>query len=297
MLKSVLSTSSESVSAGQRLGEVLGGRPQRLDRRLGDRHERAQLVLEDRRRLRRELLEALSAGARPSAAGSSSPSVGPSTSESVVGLLERGVGLAQRRRQQGAASPSGSPARWRTSGRRGWTRRRTGPAGCRCRRSPRRAGGSCGSSGGCVVALLELAVDALEVARERVEALERRRELLGVAVETLARAADQQLEVVARVGVETGEELVGVDGRLLWDSGSAPPSGSSPADGLPGSSAIVMSLSAVFGPQQRGRVAIDRRVLLLDLHLHDGLAVDAASRCRSRRSTRRRPGSSGPGPA
>src|SRR3712207_8955846 len=51
------------------------------------------------------------------------------------------------------------------------------------------------------------------VARARLEALERRGEVVAAALEAAARAVEQQAQVVARVAVERGEDLVELDVR------------------------------------------------------------------------------------
>ena len=56
-------------------------------------------------------------------------------------------------------------------------------------------------------------VDAREVAVGRLEAAQHLAQVEPAALEPAAGVADQQLEVVARVGVELGEDLVGVDVR------------------------------------------------------------------------------------
>ena len=198
-----------------RRGEVGGGRAQRGDRRLRDLARTGRSWFSMIGWSPCEALERLRAtGARPSRRGCSSSSVGPSTSAERLGVLaaprsspSSAAGQLPERLAQ-ALLRVGEGAEDR-----GWRSRRTRRAACRGCRAPRRAGGSCGSSAGCTACARRAARELGGVARDRLEALERRREVRGVAVEPLARAAEQQLQVVARVDVERGEDLVGVDVR------------------------------------------------------------------------------------
>ena len=73
-------------------------------------------------------------------------------------------------------------------------------------------------AGDVLVAALQFVGDLRAQPRGRQEALERRRERPAVVVEPFAGAGQQRLQVEARFGVQTGEELVEVDvGRRLRD--------------------------------------------------------------------------------
>ena len=96
--------------------------------------------------------------------------------------------------------------------------------------------------------------------------------LAAAALEALAGARDQEAEVVARVGVERGEELVGVDVRrrvLRLD----------PAAVLERLAVARVDLEehvlqAGLRPQERRGVVLDEAVVLrLELELHDRVAV------------------------
>ena len=89
------------------------------------------------------------AGASALANGSSSCSVGPSTSVAVRELAEAGCPSFPAPRAAGAASSAGSLPPWRRSGTPRWRRPRAGRAACPCRRALPSAAGSCGSSGRC----------------------------------------------------------------------------------------------------------------------------------------------------
>ena len=93
----------------------------------------------------------------------------------------------------------------------------------------------------------ERVADLGEVLAERLEPAQRGRELLAAAAEALGAALDQQLQVVAGVAVERGEDLVGLhvglglrerDRRALLDLRRPR---------VPGSSSIVMSCRPVRG--------------------------------------------------
>ena len=124
--------------------------------------------------------------------------------------------------------------------------------------------------------------DPLAVARGRLEALERLAQSCGggrpVAprrrLEGLPPAFEQHPQVVARVGVERRQHLVGVDvGQRVGDRDAARPPRSSPAAFVPGSSARYMSLRPVFGRSRIVASLVDRRVLRLIFICDDGAAV------------------------
>ena len=128
--------------------------------------------------------------------------------------------------------------------------------------------------------------EALAVAGRRLEPLERLAQvLLGGLLEAGARAGrlivergaarvQQDLQVGARVAVERGQDLVGVHvGQRVREPDLAALGQARRRSAVPGSSARNMSFRPVFGPQQHRRVAVDRRVLLLDPHHDHGVAV------------------------
>ena len=92
------------------------------------------------------------------------------------------------------------------------------------------------------------AVDAGQVAVRGLEAAEDLAQVVAAALQASPGAVDQQREVVARVGVQRGEDLVGVDvGQRVGDRQGPPALGQRRADRLPGSSSMNMSLSPVLG--------------------------------------------------
>jgi hypothetical protein len=92
---------------------------------------------------------------------------------------------------------------------------------------------------------LELAGELAQVASARLEALEGGGEVVAPALEALAAAVDEQAQVVARVAVQRGEDLLELDvGQRVLD-GTVQPSGTrSPR---PGDSSMTMSSRPVFG--------------------------------------------------
>ena len=117
-------------------------------------------------------------------------------------------------------------------------------------------------------------VHAREVAVRRLEPPQHLAQVQPAAFEPAPGVADQQLQVVARVGVELGEDLVRVDVRR----------GRGDRDrvaGLRGRRAVGPRLEvdehvlqAGPGPQQRAGVGADHPLVLgVDHHLDDGLAV------------------------
>ena len=97
-------------------------------------------------------------------------------------------------------------------------------------------------------------------------------EVAAAALQALAGAGDQQLEVVARVAVERGQDLVRVDvGR-----GVRGPDAAARGQRLAGARVHLEEhvLEPGLGAQQRGGVLLDvALVLLLELHRDHGLAV------------------------
>ena len=118
------------------------------------------------------------------------------------------------------------------------------------------------------------AVEPGGVARGRLEALQRGRQRLALAVEPLARGAEKQLQVAARVRVQRGQDLVEVDvGQRLVDRDGAA------LRRLARRARARVELDdhvvqAGLGAQQRRGVLVDRRVLAPDLHRHHRAPVD-----------------------
>ena len=125
-----------------------------------------------------------------------------------------------------------------------------------------RAGGSCGSSGRCCrgAAARPPLMRAMSRAK-RLELAQRVARACGrgsARVEGLGAAREQQLQEGLRVGVERGEELVGVDVRLGRGERERrrPPRRSRPA--VPGSTSITMSLRPVFGRSSSEASSLDQ---------------------------------------
>ena len=200
----------------RRRARSLGRRPQDLDHRQRGAGERPQLVLDDRRRLAQERprLHAAPGRGRGRRAAARRAS-GPSTLASASALRQRGVrrvaarrGSSLQRRAQVRRPGRRTPedARWRS--------RPARPARRPCRPAPGRAAWKLWIERRML--RWRSASAPLSLARSRAVGSKRLsvgRQRLALAVEPLARAADQQLQVVARVGVERGEDLVEVDVR------------------------------------------------------------------------------------
>ena len=101
----------------------------------------------------------------------------------------------------------------------------------------------------------ELLVRLARVAGGRLEAADRPRQRAAVAVEPLGGVAEQQPQVVARVGVERGEDLVEVDVRERLRGRDPLALGQLAGLGVPGVSSATMSLRPVFG---RSRIVASR---------------------------------------
>ena len=126
--------------------------------------------------------------------------------------------------------------------------------------------------------------EGLGVAVQRREALERATEvghrvgarfhaLVAGILERLRAPREQQQEVVARVDVERAEDLVDVDvGARVGDAQRTPVGDRTRRLGA-GIEREIHVLEGRARAQQHGRVAVDRRVLLVDVHLDHGLAV------------------------
>ena len=131
----------------------------------------------------------------------------------------------------------------------------------------------------------QLAADLRAVARGGLEALEHLAQvLLGgllearvgagrLVVEGGATRAQQDLEVRARVGVELGEHLVAVDVGKRVGHRDAAALGDLAGLLRARVERQVHVLQAGLGPHQDVGVAVDRLVLVLDLHRHDRAAV------------------------
>ena len=126
--------------------------------------------------------------------------------------------------------------------------------------------------------------ERLGVAVQRLEALERAAQVghragarmlaAGAGVmEGLGATGEQQHQVVARVGVQRGQDLREVDVGLGVGGRERPAVGHPAGAAGAGIQGQVHVLERRAGPQQHRRVAVDRRVLLVDVHRHDGLAV------------------------
>ena len=83
-----------------------------------------------------------------------------------------------------------------------------------------------------------------------------------LAADPLGPALQQQGQVLARVGVEGGEELVGVDVRLRARERDRRPVGQLVRWRCPGSTSTTMSLRFVFGRSSSVRVGVDQRRVL-----------------------------------
>ena len=115
-------------------------------------------------------------------------------------------------------------------------------------------------------------------------------------VERAGAAGEQQQQVVARVGVERGEDLVDVDVRLWCSRPERAPVRDRAGPLGAGIERQVHVLQRRARAQQHGRVAVDRRVLLEDVHRHDGVPVLELRRRRSDRPGRRRSSTDWPWP-
>ena len=94
----------------------------------------------------------------------------------------------------------------------------------------------------------QLLGDRARVARERLEAADRVRQLAPVAAQPAGAVGQQQLQVGARVAVERGEDLVEVDvGQRLADRDPLPRLQLARPRALPGVSSATMSFRPVLG--------------------------------------------------
>ena len=120
----------------------------------------------------------------------------------------------------------------------------------------------------------DLAVDEREVAVGRLEAREQVAQVAAAPLQPLPEAVDQQLQVLARVGVEHREDLVRVDVRLRRrdrDREAALGHRRVAAARLQVDEHV---LQPGLGPQQRGRVGVDQILVLgIEVHLDHGVAV------------------------
>ena len=120
------------------------------------------------------------------------------------------------------------------------------------------------------VADFQLLGEALGLARERVEALERGREGLPVFLEAFARAREQLLQVGACFGVEPGEELVEVDVRRGLGEGDRFAAAQPPGRGRAGVDLDRHVLQPRLGAHQERRVTVEAGVLGGHFHRHRG---------------------------
>ena len=121
----------------------------------------------------------------------------------------------------------------------------------------------------------EALVDLAGVLGRRLEPADRLRELAALALgaEPLRAVVEQQQQVVARVGVQRREDLVEVDvGQRLRDRDHVALLQATRLLGA-GRDLGHHVLEAGLGPQQHRRVLVERRVLGLDPHADDRLAV------------------------
>ena len=119
----------------------------------------------------------------------------------------------------------------------------------------------------------ELLVRLARVAGGGLEAADRPRQRAPVAVQPLRGVAEQQPQVVARVDVERGEDLVEVDVRERLRDGDPLPLGQLAGLRSAGRELGHHVLEAGLRAQQDRRVAVDRRVVALDVHAHHRPAV------------------------
>ena len=122
--------------------------------------------------------------------------------------------------------------------------------------------------------LLELAGDLGQVAAGGREAAQRAREVGGVVAQALAGAAEQHPQVGAGVGVQRREDLVDVDvGQRLVDRDRRPVLELLARGRVARVHRDDHVLQAGLGPQEHGRVRVDRVVLLADVHGHQRAPV------------------------
>ena len=260
---------------GRRGGEVGRRRLQRAHERAGVAHERADLLADERRRLLGERLD-LRVGAverlhrRAQVVGRRAQDA-----REALDLAQRVRRLPERAGQvaDGAAEVlllggerRGTPSRRSRRARRG--------------RSSLSASSALSSRSECTSRRRlrwRSATAPLTRSRSRVRGLVAAEEVAQVApapAQALARAADQELQVVARVVVEDGEDLVGVDvGRRVADRHR-------PARLRPRRAARARVeldehvLEPGLRPQQRARVGVDEALVSrVEVHRHDGAAV------------------------
>ena len=122
-------------------------------------------------------------------------------------------------------------------------------------------------------ALGDGAVEVGDVVGKGLEAAQGAGELVAATADALGAAGDEQLDVLARVGVEGAEEGVEVDVRFGLREGEAV----AVLDVLLAGAGVDLDDHVVevgFRPQQQGRVGVDQvDVLRLDVHADDGVAV------------------------
>ena len=216
--------------------------------------------------------EAVSAGASARANGCSLVSVGPSCAAKPLDLAERLVGLHERPGQQRQSRLEvrglrGDRGEVRV---RGLDQRRQLPVDAAERRG--HALEVVDREPQVVAARGEQGGERPRVPVERLEPLERaleRRDRGGGILERSRASAEEQQQIAARVGVERGQDLVEIDvGR---GAARSQQSAGRHRAGLsrPRVDRQVHVLQRRPRAQQHGRVPVDRRVLLEDVHGHD----------------------------
>src|SRR4051794_27190107 len=260
--------------AGRQRREVAGGRAQDLHRRLRVAREGPQLLLDDRRRGLQEGPRLLQRRAERAGAGTQAAERRAEHPAELVGLGDGLVGLGQRAGQQlqrlaelGVLVGEGLE---------------DGVGGVDERRELLVLGADRAHQ---LLEVVDRARDVLtahrqrpgdlqDVAVGRLDAPERRRQVLAVAAQRLPAAGDEELQVAARVAVERREELVGVDvGQRLSDRDDLLLVVDRPGGLRARRQLDNHVVQAGLRTQQRGRVLVHVRVLLADLQRDDRAAV------------------------
>ena len=270
----------EDLEAAQQVGrerrEVAHRRPQLLHERARGAHERADLVLDDRRRLR-------------AGTGASARSAGPSARAPGPQRL-RASGRARRRasrpcpaRSASPSAPTAAPAASRAGSRPGsratrtprWSSPRTRRAGRPCRRARRRRARSCGSPRLMFSRRVASCSAIARVSRaSRLEAADRVRQLAPVAAQRPARRRRAAAAGSVRVSPSSTARISSrLTSGSVWPIGIRWPSSSSPASFVPGVSSATMSFRPVLGRSSTLAFVVDRDAVLLELERHDRLAV------------------------
>ncbi len=123
-----------------------------------------------------------------------------------------------------------------------------------------------------LAALGDGAVEVGDVVGEGLQAAEGARELLAAAADALGAAGEQQLQVLARVGVEVERKASKLMFGSVRESGKLWPSSTWPR-ACAGVDLDHHVVEVRFRPQQQRRVGVDQlQVLGLDVHADDGVA-------------------------